>query len=221
MLVLKLIVSPVQSKDWFVTVDQKDTYFHISILPEHRNILRFAFRGKAYQHRVLSFILWLNLKKGVLSLYDPSSWLRVPLLSCVAIAKPVGLTPLSWVGCSSQWPSSPWPLVWSSSLMAYTLPRNKGCTVFIALEYFLQELRGYHVLVWQHNSSLLHQPPGRNVFSPLFRQAQQIPLWVEDRLDSLRPVYFPGHAHLWEDILQRLRPGKRIWFARIKHACCL
>lgn len=33
MLTLKLIVSHIQSKDWFVTIDLKDAYFHIEILP--------------------------------------------------------------------------------------------------------------------------------------------------------------------------------------------
>lgn len=35
-------------KDWFVTIDLKDAFFGIEILPEHRKFPRFAFRGKAY-----------------------------------------------------------------------------------------------------------------------------------------------------------------------------
>ncbi|KAL0185521.1 hypothetical protein M9458_017191, partial [Cirrhinus mrigala] len=49
-----------QSEDWFVTIDLKDTYFHISILPQHRKFLRFAFGGEAYQYRVLPFGLGLS-----------------------------------------------------------------------------------------------------------------------------------------------------------------
>ncbi len=48
-----MIVSQIQSGDWFVTIDLKDAYFHIEILPQHRKFLRFAFGGEAYQYRVL------------------------------------------------------------------------------------------------------------------------------------------------------------------------
>ncbi len=57
---LKQVVSQIKSADWFVTIDLKDVYFHISILPTHREFLRFAFGGKAYQYRVLPFSLALS-----------------------------------------------------------------------------------------------------------------------------------------------------------------
>ncbi len=60
MLTLRQIVSQIRSEDWFVTIDLKDAYFHISILPYHRKFLRFAFGGKAYQYRVLPFGLALS-----------------------------------------------------------------------------------------------------------------------------------------------------------------
>ncbi len=50
----------VSDQDWFVTIDIKDAYSHVSILPSHRKFLRFAFRGKAYQYRVLPFGLALS-----------------------------------------------------------------------------------------------------------------------------------------------------------------
>ncbi len=53
-------MSQIRSEDWFVTIDLKDAYFHISILPYHRKFLRFAFGGKAYQYRVLPFGLALS-----------------------------------------------------------------------------------------------------------------------------------------------------------------
>ncbi len=52
--------SQIRSEDWFVTIDLKDTYFHISILPQHRKFLRFAFGVKAYQCRILPFGLALS-----------------------------------------------------------------------------------------------------------------------------------------------------------------
>ncbi len=55
MLTLRQIMSQIRSEDWFVTIDLKDTYLHISILPCHRRFPRFAFGGKAYQYRVILF----------------------------------------------------------------------------------------------------------------------------------------------------------------------
>ncbi len=54
MLTVKQVVSQIRSEDWFVTIDLKDAYFHISILPSHRKFLSFAFGGKAYQYRVIN-----------------------------------------------------------------------------------------------------------------------------------------------------------------------
>ncbi|KAL0159829.1 hypothetical protein M9458_043554, partial [Cirrhinus mrigala] len=59
MLTVNQVVSQIRSEDWFVTIDLKDAYFHVSILPQHRKFLRFAFRGEAYQYRVLPFGLAL------------------------------------------------------------------------------------------------------------------------------------------------------------------
>ncbi|KAI2644567.1 Transposon Ty3-G Gag-Pol polyprotein [Labeo rohita] len=60
MLTVKTVVTQIQHHDWFVTIDLKDAYFHIEILPQHRKFLRFAFGGKAYQFRVLPFGLALS-----------------------------------------------------------------------------------------------------------------------------------------------------------------
>ncbi len=42
-----------------VTVDMKDTYFHIQVVQRHRKFFSFAFGGKAYQYKVLPFGLAL------------------------------------------------------------------------------------------------------------------------------------------------------------------
>ncbi|KAI2645466.1 Transposon Ty3-G Gag-Pol polyprotein [Labeo rohita] len=60
MLTIEQVVSQIRSEDLFVTIDLKDAYFHVSILPHHRKFLRFAFRGEAYQYRVLPFGLALS-----------------------------------------------------------------------------------------------------------------------------------------------------------------
>lgn len=52
MLMLKSIFSHIRTRDWFVTIDLMDTYFHIQIIKRHRKCFRFTFEGKAY-------LLWL------------------------------------------------------------------------------------------------------------------------------------------------------------------
>ncbi len=49
MLMQKHIFGYVRPLDWFAAIDQKDAYFHVSILPRHRPFLWFAFEGRAYQ----------------------------------------------------------------------------------------------------------------------------------------------------------------------------
>ncbi|KAL0195429.1 hypothetical protein M9458_009001, partial [Cirrhinus mrigala] len=60
MLTVNQVVSQIRSENWFVTIDLKVAYFHVSILPQHRKFLRFAFRGEAYQYRVLPLGLALS-----------------------------------------------------------------------------------------------------------------------------------------------------------------
>ncbi|KAK9959588.1 hypothetical protein ABG768_009702 [Culter alburnus] len=60
MLTLRQIIPQIRSEDWFVAIDLKDAYFHVSIHPSHRKFLRFAFGGEAYQYRVLLFGLSLS-----------------------------------------------------------------------------------------------------------------------------------------------------------------
>lgn len=49
---LKMTVTQIKPKDWFITIDLKDAYFPISILPQHRKYLRFALMCEAYQYQV-------------------------------------------------------------------------------------------------------------------------------------------------------------------------
>ena len=46
--------------DWFTTVDLCDAYFHIPISQDHRKFLRFSFRGRAFEYKVLPFGLSLS-----------------------------------------------------------------------------------------------------------------------------------------------------------------
>ncbi len=60
MLTQRCIFQCVRPFDWFAAIDLKDAYFHVPILPRHRPFLRFAFEGRAYQHKALPFGLSLS-----------------------------------------------------------------------------------------------------------------------------------------------------------------
>ena len=59
MLTPRRLVQFIRPKDWFVTIDLKDAYFHVSIHPKHQRFLRFAFRGIAHKFHSLPFGLAL------------------------------------------------------------------------------------------------------------------------------------------------------------------
>ncbi|KAI3374587.1 hypothetical protein L3Q82_021162 [Scortum barcoo] len=44
-----------QQDDWFTSIDLKDAYFHVPIIPKHRRFLRFSFQGIQYQYNRLPF----------------------------------------------------------------------------------------------------------------------------------------------------------------------
>ncbi len=48
-------MSQIRSEDWFVTINVKDAYFHISIYSQSQRVPEVYFRGQAYQYRVLPF----------------------------------------------------------------------------------------------------------------------------------------------------------------------
>ncbi len=56
----ELLSHETQVQDAYVSQIRSEDCFHISILPQHRKFLRFAFRGKAYQYWVLPFGLALS-----------------------------------------------------------------------------------------------------------------------------------------------------------------
>ncbi len=56
MLMHRCMIKCIQPQDWFAVIDLKDAYF----LPRHRPFLRLAFKGRAWQYRVLPFGLSLS-----------------------------------------------------------------------------------------------------------------------------------------------------------------
>ena len=59
MLTTRQILALIRPRDWFISLDLKDAYFQIQIIPRHRPFLRFAFDGQVYQYTVLPFGLSL------------------------------------------------------------------------------------------------------------------------------------------------------------------
>ncbi|XP_033980402.1 uncharacterized protein LOC117477766 [Trematomus bernacchii] len=55
MLTIKQVLEYVHQGDWFMSIDLKDAYFHITIIPKHRKFLRFSFQGISYQFNRLPF----------------------------------------------------------------------------------------------------------------------------------------------------------------------
>ncbi len=60
MLSIEQVVSQTRSEDWFVAIDLKDAYFHISYPSPSQWVPEVCFGGKAYQNRVLPFGLALS-----------------------------------------------------------------------------------------------------------------------------------------------------------------
>ncbi|XP_074470437.1 uncharacterized protein LOC141754903 [Sebastes fasciatus] len=53
------VLQNVTRHSWFTSIELKDAYFHVPIALPHRQYLRFAFEGKAFQFKVLPFGLSL------------------------------------------------------------------------------------------------------------------------------------------------------------------
>ncbi|XP_051960623.1 uncharacterized protein LOC127628011 [Xyrauchen texanus] len=93
MLTQKYILTCVRLLDWFAVEDPKDAYFHVSILPQHRPFLRFAFDGQAFQYKVLPFGMSLSpcvFTKVAEAALDPQTLDR-PLLSMGRCAPAAGV----------------------------------------------------------------------------------------------------------------------------------
>lgn len=60
MLTVRQLLNVVGPGDWFATIHLIDAYFHVAIHPGHRQFLRFAFEGVAYEYLVLPSGLLLS-----------------------------------------------------------------------------------------------------------------------------------------------------------------
>ena len=105
MVTIPIIMNQIRSEDWFVTIDLKDAYFHISILPCHRRFLRFAFGGKAYQYWVLPFGLALSPRTFTKCMDAALAPLRLQGIRQLAHTGPVSRNGSSASRCR-PWPHS-------------------------------------------------------------------------------------------------------------------
>ena len=55
MLTVRRLIQQTRRGDFFTSIDLKDAYFHISIVPRHRKFLRFAFQGTVYEYTRMPF----------------------------------------------------------------------------------------------------------------------------------------------------------------------
>lgn len=54
------VLRAVAKGEWFTSIDLKDAYFHVPVIPHHREFFRFALQGCHFQFRVLPFSLSLS-----------------------------------------------------------------------------------------------------------------------------------------------------------------
>lgn len=72
MITVKQILVHIQLRDWFMSVDLKDAYFHIKIAPCHRHFLKFSFEYQLLDHlqslgqskNVKKSVMWTCLSQG-------------------------------------------------------------------------------------------------------------------------------------------------------------
>ena len=73
---LQTIISIMTPNLWLTSVDLKDAYFHVAIVPAHRRYLRFHWKGQAYQYNVLPFGLSSAPRVFTQILMPVIAWLR-------------------------------------------------------------------------------------------------------------------------------------------------
>jgi hypothetical protein len=55
MLTTKRLLECIHNKDFCISVDLKEAYFHMLVHPRHRKFLHFAFQGVAYEYARMPF----------------------------------------------------------------------------------------------------------------------------------------------------------------------
>lgn len=85
--------------------------------------------------------------------------------------------------------------------------------VFLTLQFFLEEIRGRHLLVRTDNTTVVayinHQGGTRS--PSLNKVANRLLVWAHTHLLSLRAVHLPGVVNIAADLLSRQVPGGADW----------
>lgn len=98
MLTTAEVLQTVGRGDWFTSIDLTDAYFHVPIAAEHRRFLRFAYRGRHWQFRVLPFGLSLSPRvftrcvKAALSPLQASGMKILPYLDDWLLCSPTQMS---------------------------------------------------------------------------------------------------------------------------------
>ncbi|KAL0188730.1 hypothetical protein M9458_015829, partial [Cirrhinus mrigala] len=81
--------------------------------------------------------------------------------------------------------------------------------VFPVQKHFLPDLRDRHVLVRTNNTAVVYyiNHQGGLWSHPLYKLADQILVWSQGKLLSLRAVHVPGHLNMEADVLSRRGQG--------------
>ena len=105
----------IQPDDWTVSIDLADTYLHVSIHPDYRKYLSFAYQGEVWRFRSLPFGLapapWLftMISQEVKALAQREGLILHQYLDDWVIrsqSRPVLLKQLQWLlGCATAWGS--------------------------------------------------------------------------------------------------------------------
>lgn len=94
---------------------------------------------------------------------------------------------------------------WEGHQLGWHINCLELTAVFLALKYFLRQMRSCHVLVRVDNTAtvsyLSHQGGRRS--RNLNKIARQIFLWAQDKFLSLRTVYIPENLYVGADLLSR------------------
>ncbi len=98
--------------------------------------------------------------------------------------------------------------LWRGQHLAWHINRLEMLVVFQAPRHFLPDQRNHHVLVRTDNTVVVfyinHQGGLRS--HPLYRLANQILVWSQSKLLTLRAVYIPGRLNVGADSLSRQGP---------------
>ena len=73
---LSSVITTLPLNCWLASIDLKDAYFHVAVVPDHQKFLRFHWQGQSYQYRTLPFGLTSAPRVFTKVLAPVIAWLR-------------------------------------------------------------------------------------------------------------------------------------------------